>query len=321
MGVDARQSNLVERRHIIEALKAELRSGEPPDVLVGSGTEALALTSMLASELGLPMAYLRPKPKEHGRQKRLEGQLHGSRAALILLQATPDVVQDNTELVAAGGSRVAKVIALEDYVAAGPAVSAADVARILLDIGAVIIREEPFRYASGLLSPIYTDCRLLISHPEKWPRVLDALEAKLRATDVDAIVGVTTSGIPHASVLANRLGKPLAYAGEDGVVGDAVASDRLVIVEDLVTTGKSVLETAAALRQRGFKADRCVSIFTYDRQQPRLEAAGIAFEALSDLATLLEVGVGENHFREAERQAVLDWRRDPQAWSAAHEPA
>jgi len=322
---------------VLAAVRAQLGGPDAPDLLVSSGTEPLVLTSMLAGELGLPMAYLRPKPKEHGRQKRLEGELRGSRAALIALNPAPETVEDNRQLIDEGGSKLAKVIdipspsgrglgrgqprlrepsPLPSPAAAGEG-SVAGVAKVLLDIGAVIIRQDPpFRYVSGILSPIYTDCRLLISYPEKWPVILDALQARI---DEDAIVGVATSGIPHASVLAHRLGKPLAYVHDEGIAGYIQPDQSLVIVEDLVTTGKSVLECASALRQHGFAASRCVAIFTYERRQPSLEAAGIAFEPLADLATLLETGVAEGRFGEAERQAVLDWRRDPQAWTAAHE--
>src|SRR5207244_11048809 len=142
-----------------------------------------------------------------------------------------------------------------------------------------------------------------------------SLEEKLRqGKDFDAIDGVATSGIPHASVLAHRLNKPLVYVSDGRIVGEVSDGADVVIIEDLVTTGKSVLEAAAALRQHGFRTARCVAIFTYGREQPALDAAGIAFDPLCDLETLLQAGVEHDYFGEAERQAVLDWRRDPQDW-------
>jgi len=324
-----------ERQRVLDAMLAELRS-DSPDMVVSSGTDALVLTSLLAAELQLPMAYLRPKPKEHGRQQRVEGELRGANIALIAVDPTAESVQDNVDLAAANGARIARVVALGSA-PEGPEVPITQVplpsqgerlgegpqiARILLDIGAVIIRQEPFRYASGILSPIYADCRLLISHPQQWQQVLAALEEKLhKAKDFDAIDGVATSGIPHASVLAHRLNKTLVYVSGERIVGDVSAGADVVIIEDLVTTGKSVLEAAAALREHGFETNHCVAIFTYSRQQPALDAARIAFEPLCDLETLLRAGVEHAYFSEAERQAVLDWRRDPQDWTAKHEPS
>ncbi|HEY8691896.1 MAG TPA: hypothetical protein VIR57_04065 [Chloroflexota bacterium] len=321
------------RRRLIAAAAAELGT-EPADMLVSAGTEAVVLTSMLAGELRLPMAYLRPKPKTHGRQQRVEGELRGAHIVLIAANAEPEAIRDYTELVAANGGQVSRVLVakmLPSPAAAGegqgegahphpsPLPPAGEgTARILLDIGAVIIRQEPFRYASGLLSPIYTDCRLLISHPEQWQAVLEGLAAKLRGATFDAIDGVATSGIPHASVLAYRLDKPLAYVGDGAIAGAPAKSSQLVIVEDLVTTGKSVLEATNILRANGMRVDRCFAIFTYDRRQPSLEAAGVAFEPLSDLATLLEVGLAAGCFGPTERDAVLAWRRDPQDWTARH---
>ena len=328
-----------ERRRLVQAAAA--RCGED-GLLVAAGTDALPLTSMLAGALGRPMAYLRPKPKTHGRQQRVEGQLRG---AVTLLAAQPDLeaLRDYAQLIADAGATLAGVLLLEgDAVAlaglhvpvatldgAPPAelpnapvsggLAAAVVARMLLDIGAVTVRQEPFRYASGLLSPIYTDCRLLISHPAEWQAILAGLAAQLDGAAFDAIDGVATSGIPHASVLAYRLDKPLAYVDGGAVAGAPSAGSRLVVVEDLVTTGKSVLEATQALRGAGLRTEQCLAIFTYDRRQPSLEAAGIDFEPLSDLSTLLEAGVDTGAFGAQERDAVLAWRQDPEGWTARHE--
>ena len=344
LDLDSVLSAPADRQRLLSAVVAELRA-DLPDMVVSSGTEALVLTSLVAAELQLPMAYLRPKPKSHGRRQRVEGQLRGANLALIAVEPTPETVQDNLELVAEHGARIARVVALGSApdglavpvmvvsaehphqvpspsaspVATGEG-SAEQIAKILLDMGAVIIRQEPFRYASGILSPIYTDCRLLISYPQQRQNVLDALERRLQTLDYKVIDGVATSGIPHASVLAHRLHKPLIYVNDGRIVGAAKNGDRVAVIEDLVTTGKSVLEAAAPLREHGLRPDRCLAIFTYSRQQPALEAAGIAFDPLSDLETLLQVGVEHGYFGDAERQAVLDWRRDPQDWTARHEP-
>ena len=339
MTLEALLADPIERRQLVAATAADLRSGDPPDMLVSAGTEALVLTSMLAGELGLPMAYLRPRPKTHGRQQRVEGELRG-RVILIAASSGAEGIRDYTALVAENGAHVSRVVPLPprregNYAEGVPAVHAPTlsrkpernnvasdegIARILLDIGAVVIRGEPFRYASGLLSPIYTDCRLLISHPPEWQAVLDSLSSKLLDATFDAVDGVATSGIPHASVLAYRLDKPLVYVDDGAIAGAPATGSQLVVVEDLVTTGKSVIEATGALRAAGLRVDRCFAIFAYDRHQPGLKTAGIAFEPLSELATLLDLGVTAGYFGAAERDAVLNWRRDPRDWTARHEP-
>src|SRR5207248_5097170 len=100
-----------ERRRVLDAMLAQLRS-DPPDMVVSSGTDALVLTSLLAADLQLPMAYLRPKPKEHGRQQRVEGELRGTNIALIAVEPTAETVQDNIELAAANGAKIARVVAV-----------------------------------------------------------------------------------------------------------------------------------------------------------------------------------------------------------------
>ncbi len=204
------------------------------------------------------------------------------------------------------------------------------VAKALLAIKAVALdAAHPFRYASGLLSPIYTDNRLLLSHPKEWKTVLDGYETLLRERvgvgRIDALAGTALSGIPHASRLAERLDLPMVYlapraSGEEGeeVHGELHPGDRLVVIEDLVTTGRSVLTTAEALRAHGARIDWCVAIFTYDRARAReaLRASGLALEALCDLPTLLEVAVGSGAISAADREEVARWIADPEGWAA-----
>lgn len=204
------------------------------------------------------------------------------------------------------------------------------VAEALLRIGAVTIdTTTPFRYTSGILSPIYTDNRLLISYPDEWNVVVEgfagALARIVASGTVDVLAGAATAGIPHAARLAERTGVPMVYveaAGGEPEAGERVrgalaAGASAVIVEDLVTTGKSVLETVAALRKRGAKVGWCLAIFTYSPEKARaaFERERVSFVSLCDLDTLLDVAVTSGYIDDGARRAVLDWLVDPRAWT------
>jgi orotate phosphoribosyltransferase len=346
------------------------------EVIVCPNIGSLPLATMAASGLGLSMAYLRPKPKEHGRKRQVEGVIKSGAWALLLydelLEDTPE--QDAKEIVAAHDGIVTEVLgllgdeeqegvcltthaAVREVLAAGvtqldppkldftlPAPSAERlsatrerVAEILLSVGAVSINaKQPFRYASGLLSPIYTDNRLLISYPDEWSEVIagyaDALAGVVAKQPVDVLAGAATAGVPHGARLAEATDVPMTFIdlSADGDSGGQLsgrahgclkAGDHVVIVEDLVTTGKSVFESVAALRERGALVDWCLAIFVYDTENigAILGAEGLGFTALSDITTLLEVGVRGGTLTEDDRAAVLEWLEDPKAWSAAAE--
>jgi len=139
-------------------------------------------------------------------------------------------------------------------------------------------------------------------------------------------VGMATAGIPHASLIGDRLGVPVGYVESDGEVESAngrvanlvQAGRRAVMIEDHITTGGSVIKTAQALRAHGVQIDHCVAIFTYNRPVvwQNFEAARLRLTPLCDLETLLDVAVGIGRVGEAEREVVYDWRRDPREWAA-----
>ncbi len=175
-----------------------------------------------------------------------------------------------------------------------------EVARLLLDAGAVAIDvEHPFRYTSGILSPIYCDNRLLISFPEKRRRIVgwmaERLEAAIGRAGVDVIAGTATAGIPYAAWLSDRLDLPMVYvraaAKEHGrgqrVEGRLQAGQRVVVVEDLVTTGGSSISTVEGVEEAGGKVVGCVAIFSYElpRAAEAFEARGIPLFPLTGLST------------------------------------
>ncbi len=205
------------------------------------------------------------------------------------------------------------------------------VANALLDVGAVTInRQKPFRYASGLLSPIYTDCRLLMSNPGAWSVVIDSFVDQIRSevdpTNIDVIDGMATAGIPHASLIADRVNLPLAFVTFDDseappvgrIDGEIRAGDRVVMIEDHVSTGSSVLATAAVLRGAGATVNWCFAIFTYSTPlaQGNFAAEKIELRTLCDIGTLLEVAMDSGRIGPNDKEAVESWLRDPRLWTA-----
>ena len=203
------------------------------------------------------------------------------------------------------------------------------IAQILLEIGAVTINtEQPFKYTSGLLSPIYTDNRLLISYPDKWRYIIDSFVDTIvniiGLKNFDIIAGTATSGIPQATLIGDRLGSPMVYVkferddkGEHTkIAGKMKKGDRVIMIEDHVTTGKSVLSAAKILRDAGAKVDWCVAIFTYDITKSRSTFAQEEMDliTLCDLPTLMDVAIQRKFIKPEDQKVVFDWLENPEYW-------
>ena len=183
------------------------------------------------------------------------------------------------------------------------------VAHILLDIDAVKLSpKEPFTWASGIKSPIYCDNRQILGDVEAHRKVIQLLIEQLgQYAEADVIVGTATAGIPHATLIADRLGKPSAYVRGSKkahgtarqIEGAAVKGKRVVVIEDLISTGGSSLNAVEALQADGAEVTGVVAIFSYGIKGAvqKFESAGFAYSVLCDLDTLLEV---------AEERGVLD---------------
>jgi orotate phosphoribosyltransferase len=206
------------------------------------------------------------------------------------------------------------------------------VAQMLLRVGAVTLRpNQPFRYASGLLSPIYCDNRILISFPEERNQVAQWFAQTIRRASIplDVVAGTATAGIPHAAWLAAELNLPMVYVrskakehGRENLVEGQLSGDqKVVVVEDLITTGGSAMGTVTALRQAGATVEHILSIFSYDFSQAkeRFAQAGVQLHPLSTLPTLLEVAVSEGYLSSGERSITQAWATDPTGWSEARE--
>ncbi len=206
--------------------------------------------------------------------------------------------------------------------------TAETLARDLLAVGAVTLRpDDPFTWASGRLSPVYTDNRLLLSDPDVRGRVADAFLAATRAlgSPVEAVSATATAGIPHGTLLADRAGLPFSYVrGEakghgrqNRIEGRVEPGQRVVLVEDLVSTGGSVLSAVDALRDAGVRVAAVLAVFSYGFAEAdrAFQAADVPLVTLTDFATLARAA-HETGALGPEAQATLrDWRDDPAAWS------
>ena len=206
-----------------------------------------------------------------------------------------------------------------------------DVAKALLSIKAVFLRpDDPFTWASGIKSPIYCDNRLTLSYPEVRTLIDEALadKAKELYPDVEMLMGTSTAGIAHAAIAADRLGIPMGYVRgsakdhgrQNQIEGRCEPGTKVVVIEDLISTGGSVLECVDPLREAGANVLGIVSIFTYGMQRglDRLAADNVENTSLCDLDTLVDVAVEEGYIRPEDKNRLLKFRDNPsdESWMA-----
>ena len=200
-----------------------------------------------------------------------------------------------------------------------------EVARALLDAGAVTLSPDaPVTFKSGLRSPVYVDSRRLIFHPGPWHVVIEAF--RTQATPADVVAGVESAGIPHSSALAFASGKPSVFVRKDikdhglgrRVEGGDVSGRRVVLVEDMVTTGGSSLSAVEALRAAGATVASCLAIITYGFAGTfeTFEAAGVSLSVLTTFEAVLHEAIERGSLDERAAQLVRAWFADPHAWRA-----
>lgn len=203
------------------------------------------------------------------------------------------------------------------------------IAKDLLSIKAVELSPaKPFTWASGLKSPIYCDNRLTISYPEIRTRIAQGIAAQIkdRYPDAEVIAGTATAGIPHAAWVAAELNLPLVYVRSKPkdhgqgrqVEGILPNGAKTVVIDDLLSTGGSVLKAVTAAQNEGAQVIGVAGIFSY--QLPQLDAnfqeAGIPYTTITNYTELLDAAVEENYVTAEDRAVLADWRQDPQAWGA-----
>lgn len=206
--------------------------------------------------------------------------------------------------------------------------------KMLLEVKAVHFRaDEPFRFTSGWASPVYIDCRKLISYPRVRNTLMDfAASVILRDIgfeSLDAIAGGETAGIPFAAWIADRLSMPMQYVrkkpkgfGRDAQIeGDFREGARIVLVEDLSTDGRSKIRFCEALRAAGLQVEHTFVIFHYDifpETKQTLKDFGLKMHALATWWDVLKVAREQGYFDESTLKEVESFLNNPMAWSAAH---
>ena len=200
------------------------------------------------------------------------------------------------------------------------------IARQLLSIGAVELRpHEPFTWASGVKSPIYCDNRLTMSYPSVRKEIAKGLAGLIDEfyPDCQVVAGTATAGIPHAAWVSDLLELPMVYvrskAKEHGqgnmVEGKVEKGQKVVVVEDLISKGGSVLQAAEGLKAAGFDVLGIVAIFTYDLPQSidAIREAGFTFHTLTNFPALVEEAIETGAIREEDLPMLADWHENLKA--------
>ena len=206
------------------------------------------------------------------------------------------------------------------------------IAKDLLSIGAVFLRpDEPFTWASGIKSPIYTDNRLTLTAPKVRDDIENGLAelVKTHFPEAEVLMGTSTAGIAHAAITGHILGMPMGYvrggAKDHGrknqIEGKLEKGERVVVVEDLISTGGSVIEVVDVLRAAGAEVLGIISIFTYGMKKSRdkLADADVVNYSLTDLDTVAEVAAREGYIPDNDIARLLKFRDDPsdESWIKA----
>ena len=208
--------------------------------------------------------------------------------------------------------------------------SKTDVAKALLSIKAVFLRpDDPFTWASGIKSPIYCDNRLTLSDVAVREDVENGLAALIRThyPEAECLMGTSTAGIAHAAITAHIMGLPMGYVRsgakdhgrQNQIEGRLEPGQKVVVVEDLISTGGSVLEVVDVLRQAGAEVLGIVSIFTYGMQKglDRLAAANVKNVSLTNFDIIAEEAAREGYIRPEDISRLIRFRNNPsdESWA------
>ena len=206
------------------------------------------------------------------------------------------------------------------------------VAKALLSIGAVFFRpEEPFTWASGIKSPVYCDNRLILTAPEHRNVVESAIAETVKNVypECEVLMGTSTAGIAHAAIAAHILGMPMGYVRsgnkdhgrQNRIEGKLEKGQKVVVVEDLISTGGSVIDVVDALREAGAEVLGIVSIFTYGMQKgiDRLAAADVKSVSLTNFDVIAEVAAEEGYIKPEDIARLIKFRNNPsdESWIGA----
>jgi orotate phosphoribosyltransferase len=198
-------------------------------------------------------------------------------------------------------------------------------AKILLEIGAFSLSpRKPFRWVSGILAPIYTDMRLLMGFPEQRRKIVEMLAEQSNALEFDVIAGIATSGIPFAAWLWEKMDTPMVFIRKEAkeygkqqlIEGKLEPRQRVLLVEEIVSTGQSSMVGVNALREANAKITDCVSIsYNTENALKVFEEANVRLHSLTSVFDLVKTAAQEKYINESEKQSVLRFLKNPKEWA------
>ena len=199
-----------------------------------------------------------------------------------------------------------------------------EIAKSLLSIEAIFLRpEELFTWASGIKSPIYCDNRLTLTAPEVRTKVENGLAKVIKENypDVEVLMGTSTAGIAHAAITADILDLPMGYVRgsskdhgrKNQIEGRISKGQKVVVIEDLISTGGSVIDVVNVLREAGCEVLGIASIFTYNMEKSRvkLEEANVKNISLSNFDTMVEIAAEEGYIKPEDKERLIAFRNNP----------
>ena len=199
-----------------------------------------------------------------------------------------------------------------------------EIAKDLLSIEAIFLRpEDPFTWASGIKSPIYCDNRLTLTAPEVRTRVEDGLAELIKQyyPEAEVLMGTSTAGIAHAAITADKLNLPMGYVRgsskdhgrKNQIEGRLQKGQKVVVIEDLISTGGSVIDVVNVLREAGAEVLGIASIFTYNmaKSRQRLEEANVQNISLSNFDVMVEVAAEEGYIKNEDIERLIAFRNNP----------
>ncbi|KOP82078.1 orotate phosphoribosyltransferase [Cytobacillus solani] len=206
------------------------------------------------------------------------------------------------------------------------------IAERLLEIKAVALQpNEPFTWSSGIRSPIYCDNRLTLSYPAVRKEIANGLKETILAKfpRAEIIAGTATAGIPHAAWVSDLMDLPMCYVRSkpkghgqgNQIEGKTEPGQKVVVVEDLISTGGSVITAVEALRQAGCEVLGVVAIFTYQLKKGKelLEEANISTFTLTDFETLSEIAKQKGYIQAEDMEKLSEWRKNPAEWGTVNQ--
>ncbi len=201
------------------------------------------------------------------------------------------------------------------------------VAKLLLELNAVTLSpKKPYRYASGILSPVYTDCRVLMAYPHFRREIRDFYIDAIKSSGIgfDVIAGTATAGIPHAAWIADKMNLPMVYVrgkakdhGKENLMEGIIdKGQKAIVIEDLVSTGESAINSVNAVRNAGGEVSHVFSIITYGMKlaEDNFKKNKLRLVSLTTFTDVVSVAEKLSKISTKEKEIILEWIKDPSSW-------